>query len=163
MIAGGKLLSAILLAASVAGCASPPAAVELITAARKGIRLARENEAALRTQSVMAMAYRMAVLDAAFDADVRQVAAGQVRKADGSAVALSPEWIISARKGYSAARGLLEGQARTAEAAHLTRLDNLKATDESLEMASQLIARQWRISEQMRQHVLNIQRSLIHD
>ncbi len=69
--------------------------------------------------------------------------------------------MISARKGYAAARDLLAEQLRSNESAHATRLDNLQAADESLEMATQLIIQQSAIADRVRMQLLEAQKKLL--
>jgi len=152
-----------LVAFSLAGCAAPSATLDLITVARKGIASARESQAAQHAEIIERLKAQTAALDSAFDADVRLAAAGQITKPDGRPVELSVDWIISARKGYVAARDLLAEQIRSAEVAHVARQDNLKAADEALEMASQLTVQQWNIAERIKQHLMAVQRRLVHE
>ena len=153
--------SAIVIAA-LSGCSAPTATLDLITVARKGLGMAGQAELEHQAQLTDQLNAQIASLDAAFDADVRLVAAGQIKDAQGGILTLTPEWVISARKGYAAARDLLAGQMRSAEAVHVTRLDNLQAADEALDMASQLIVQQWAVTERIRQELINMQRRLIH-
>ena len=163
--AGGRavrILLPLLLLAGLAGCGTPTATVDLVIIGRKGLSSAKTAEEKSHEEILTHLRGRMAALDAAFDADVRLVAAGSLKNADGKPVALDAEWVISARKGYAAARSLLAEQIRAAEAAHATRLDNLRAADEALEMASQLVVRQWSLSEKIKQQLMDFHRSLSH-
>ena len=112
---------------------------------------------------VQRLATQAAALDAAFDADVKLAAAGAICDAEGKPVELTPEWVISARKGYAAGRDILADEVRTAEATHRTGQDNLAAADEALEMATELTVWQSDLSERFKQHLMTVQRSLIHD
>ena len=159
----GKITILLLAAAVITGCSAPTATLDLITFARKGIDSAAQEEARMHQEVVRGIKAQVAALDSAFDADVRRVTAGQIQNAEGEIVELSPEWVISARKGYIAVRDLLTNEVQSAHAGHLQRQDNLKATDEALEMASELIVRQWNVGEQIQRHLMNIQRKLIHD
>ena len=152
------LLLAGMLAAG--GCQSQSASLELVTVARRGLAMAKDAEAAQHAAQVQQWQAQAGALDAAFDADVKLVAAGQVRDAQGQPLPLSPEWVISARKGYSAARSLVEQQVRQGESAHTTRADNLQASDEALEMASQLILQEMAVGNAVRQQLLDAQRKL---
>lgn len=164
MLVRGKILTALLLAwLLLSGCSAATATLDLISVVRKGIQLEQESEAQQHAQILQHLTGQLAALDSAFDADVRLVAAGQIKSSDGSIVELSPEWIVSARRGYIAARDLLGDQVRSAEGAHSTRQDNLKSIDESLEMASRLVVREWNVTERIRQHVLDTQRRLLHE
>ncbi len=156
------VLAASALLAMLTGCSAPTATLDLITVARKGLTLAKQAQIDQHTELANRLESQTASLDTAFDADVRLVAAGQIKNSDGKPVALTPEWVISARKGYAAARDLLAKQARSAEAAHATRLDNLNAADEALDMATQLIVQQWAITNRIRQELINVQRRLIN-
>jgi hypothetical protein len=155
----------IALAAIVAasGCSAPTATLDLLTVARKGVQFARLREQQQHADARQRFNELAASLDQAFDADVRLAASGQLRNAGGQAVSLTPEWVISARKGYAAARDAVASQARTAETQHAMSMDNLDAADEALDMASQLTVRQWQISEQVRQTLINSQRRLLHE
>ena len=157
-----KILPILLVVILLAGCSAPSATLDLITVARKGITSAQEAEQANHALLVQRLEAQKSSLDVAFDADVRLAAAGQIKDNAGRPVALTPEWVISARKGYAAARDLTDKQIRSAQTAHATRMDNLRAADESLDMASQLILRQWSVSEKIRQHLINLQRRLTH-
>jgi hypothetical protein len=117
----------------------------------------------MHDQHVQQLAAQRRALDAAFDADVHLAAAGRLRGADGLAVELSPEWVVSARKGYAAARDILAEQARLADANHAVRLDNLAAAAEAVDMTEQLITLQWSIAEPLRQEFINLRRRLFHD
>jgi len=163
IVAYRTLLLILPMAFSLVGCAAPTATLELITVARKGILSAQESQAAQHAEIVERLKAQTAALDSAFDADVRLAAAGQIAKPDGRPVELTVDWIISARKGYVAARDLLSEQIRSAEAAHVAGQDNLKAADEALEMASQLTVQQWNIAERIKQHLIAVQRRLVHD
>ena len=145
------------------GCSAPAAAVDLITIARRGIASSQKGHEQQHGEIVRRLSVQAAALDSGFDADVRLAAAGQLKTAKGEPVELSPEWIVSARKGYIAARDLLAEQIRLGELAHAKQQDNLKIADESLEMATQLIVQQWNVAERIKHHVLNIQRSLVND
>jgi len=93
-----------------AGCAAPPATVELVNVARQALADASELADARRADDLARLDELAGALDAGFDADVRLVAAGGLIGPDGQPVGLSPEWVISARKGYAAARGALADQ-----------------------------------------------------
>lgn len=149
-------------ASLLAGCVAPPATVDLITVARKGLAMAREAQASQHAEIVRQLESQSAALDQAFDADVRLAAAGQIKTADGQVVPFTPEWVISARKGYAAARDATGRELRGAEAANAARSDNIKAADEALDMASQLIVQQYSVSEQIKQQIINVQRSLLN-
>ncbi len=148
--------------AFLGGCSAPVATLDLITVARKALTQSQEEEKMSHADLLQQLKGQTAALDQAFDADVKLVAAGQIKDASGKPIEMTPEWIISARKGYAAARDLISKQGRSAESAHLVRLDNLKAADEALEMASQLIVQQLSIKDRVKQHLINVQRSLIH-
>ncbi|MFW6132995.1 MAG: hypothetical protein ACOC8F_03800 [Planctomycetota bacterium] len=156
------LLAACLAVPLAGGCGAPPARTDLLTVARKGLAGAVQAEDEHHAAALERTATQQAALDAAFDADVKLAAAGELTDADGEPVRLTPEWVISARKGYAAARDLLADQARTAERAHATRVDNLDAADEALRMAQELIVRQWAIRDRIKQTVLNLYRSVSH-
>ena len=151
-----------ILASVLPGC-SPSATLDLITVARKGLTMAQEAQTAQRAEIVRQLDGQADALDQAFDADTRLAASGQLKDADGKTVPFSPEWVISARKGYAAARDAIGNQVRQTEALHSVRMDNLKAADEALDMASQLIVQQWSVGERIQQELLKVQRRLAHD
>ena len=133
------------------GCSAPQAAADLIAFARDGLTGAKQAQDQQHEYLMAGLAGRIAALDAAFDADVRLAEAGGIRSADGEPVALSAEWVISARKGYSAARGAVAEQMRSAQAVHFIRQDNLQAADEALHMAEQLIVDHSLLGRRIRQ------------
>jgi len=140
-----------------AGCAGPSAAaLELIDAARKGITLARQAQENQHAALISQYRGRLASLDAAFDGDVKLAEAGRITTPGGQAVPLTARWVIEARKGYIAARDALSRQIQAAELAHRTNLENLKAAEESLQMAAGLILRQMNIHESIKTKVLSI-------
>ena len=141
------------------GCAAPPATLELIAVARRALVEAKETQAAQHAELLQHIEAQQAAMDAAFDADVTLAAAGGITDARGQPVPFTPRWVISARRGYIAARDELAGQIRQAEAAHAVRQDNLAAADEALDMASQLIVAQWNIAERLKTLLLTAQRS----
>lgn len=146
--------------AMLAGCSPPAATLDLITVARQGLTQAQQAQAAQQELLLKEMTGRQESLDAAFDADVRLVESGQIKDADGKPVALSSQWIISARRGYIAARDALAQQKQEFIQVHAQRMDNLLAAQEALDMASQLIVQQQNISIRLQQQLLNAQRTL---
>ncbi len=141
------------------GCSAPTAAVDLISIARKGLASARKVQQQNRDQTLRNYQARITALDGAFDADVRMAEAGQLKDSEGNPVTLTVDWVISARKGYSAARTMLSEQNRRDQTVHATELDNIQTAEDALEMASQLIVLQWNVSERVKQMFLNLQRS----
>ena len=157
-----KTVPAVMVAAMLlGGCTTAPAAMELITVARKGLAQAKSAEQQRYADDRGDMAAQRAAMARAFDADVRRVAAGTVRDADGNAVGLTPEWVISAQRGYTAATELLLEEALAAQHSHAVRMDNLTAADEALEMAGQLMLRQAAMTEKLRGAWTRMQRRLI--
>ena len=154
-------LAGLLVLAAVCGCSSPAATLELIAAARQGLTLERRGQEDVHEQVLALLQSQTRALDAAFDADVRLIASGQVSDSSGAAVAMTPEWVVSARKGYIAAREMVGEQIVSARAAHNVRLDNLAACDRTLELAEQLMLRQTAATEAVKQHLMNIHRRLI--
>ena len=150
------------LAVAAAGCKAPQATLDLITVARKGLAGAQEAEAQHRAAAAERFAAQAGSLDAAFDADVRLAAAGEIQGPDGKPTGLTAEWVISARKGYAAARDLIGNEARAAELASLARTDNLKAADEALDRAAELILQQAELTGRARQTLLDFHRRLSH-
>ncbi|MCJ7544568.1 MAG: hypothetical protein MUP47_08425 [Phycisphaerae bacterium] len=153
------LLAAVLAAIVPCGCTAAPATLELIAVGRRALVEAKDTQTAQHAQLVEHIEAQQAALDAAFDVDVTLAAAGGITDAQGQPVQFTPQWVISARRGYIAARDALAEQVRTAEAAHAIRQDNLTAADEALDMASQLIVAQWNITERLKTFLLSAQRS----
>lgn len=153
----------VLLAAWLGGCSTPPATLDLITAARAGLDGARQAELAHQAQLAEQLARQAAALDAAFDADVKLVAAGQIVGPDSQPARLTGEWVISARQGYAAALRALQTNQAQDQKAHAARMDNLAATDEALQMASELVSWQMKVSEPIRQRLLALQKRWIHE
>lgn len=142
------------------GCSAPPAALDLIAVGREGLSGAQQADAQQHEQVMANYQAQIAALDAAFDADVRLVEAGGIKTLDGEAVVLSSQWIISARKGYSAARGAIADQMQSAQAVHLVRQDNLRAADEALDMAGELIIDHSLLGQRIRQAMANARKGL---
>lgn len=155
--------AALLIAICLAGCGTDAAAVELIGAAQLGLNSATEGEKAHHARWQEQIDAQRAALAAAFDADVRLAASGQIPGADGQPVELSPEWVISARKGYAAALGMLAEQDRQATAAHATRMDNLAAAGECLQMARELLLRRAELTGRVRGILERIERRWTHE
>jgi len=147
----------------LAGCATPSATLDLIGIARKAITDEQAQAEQMHGQFIERLKAQGDALDSAFDADVRLVANGQMKMANGAPVELSSDWVISARKGYAAARDMLADAIRSADTAHLVRQENLRVADESLDMASQLVVQNWKVTEKVKQYILNAQRSPKHD
>lgn len=151
-----------LVALVLPACQAPTATLDLLSVARQGLADARDAQTALHEQHLQQLAARQKALDAAFDADVRLVAAGQLQTPDGQPVDLTAAWVIDARKGYAAARDILASQARQAASVHATHLDNLNASAEAIDLAEQLITLQWSVAEPLRQQFMNLRRRLFH-
>lgn len=160
---GSLTVLLVLAAGALTGCAAPSATLDLISVARKGIASAKRESDAAYADNQRRLEAQAASLGAAFDADVKLAAAGKITSADGKAVKLSAEWVISARKGYAAARDLLSKQLYSSRLAHQTAVDNLTASDEALDMACELILSRWNISQQVKMRLLDIQRSLTNE
>ena len=134
-----------LVAGTLTGGCDGPAAMELLGVARGAVAQARTELQADHDDRRS--------LDTAFDADVRLVAAGGIVTADGEPVTLSPEWVISARQGYGAAREALVEQMLAMEADHAVRQDNLVAADEAIDQAGRLML-QWSLLSESVQTLL---------
>ncbi len=162
MVTGTRVLICLLIAACpLAGCSAPSATLDLITVARMGIKSASEAQAASHAELLQHYDAQAKSLDDAFDTDVRLIESGQIKDTEGNPLKLDAEWIISARKGYAAARDVIAEQKRGVEAAHAVNIDNLNAADEALDMASRLIVQQSSLTQKLKQHLINIQRRLI--
>lgn len=151
-----KVMTAVVWLGVLPGCATPTATVDLLRVAREGIGSAQTAQAQMHRQQQQLTEGQLRALDAAFDADVRLVAAGGVQTASGEPVTLSPQWVISARKGYVAARDALAEQARRAEADHAVEMDNLAAAEEALRLAEELTVLQWNLGERFKQQFLRM-------
>ena len=137
----------------LAGGCDGPAALELLGVARQAVAQARTELRADHDERVALVKFQCRSLDTAFDADVRLVAAGGIVSADGKPVMLSPEWVISARQGYGAAREALVDQLLAMEANHAARQDNLLAADEAIDRAGRLML-QWSLLSDSVQNML---------
>lgn len=133
------------------GCATPTATVDLIGVAKKSLVAAVESQKETHELIVRQYQARQAALDVAFDADVRLAASGDLKNAEGQPIALSADWVISARKGYAAARDLLADQIRRERETHAVEQDNLAAAVEALNMAEELTVLQWNVGERFKQ------------
>ena len=153
----------LLTAVCLTGCGTDGATLELIKAAELGLDSAREGEQGHHERWQEQIEAQRAALAAAFDADVRLAASGQIIAADGQPVELSPEWVISARKGYAAALGMLAEQDRRAQAAHANRMDNLAAASQCLQMARELLLRRAELTGRVRGILERIERRWTHE
>ncbi|MBN1942718.1 MAG: hypothetical protein JW849_05420 [Phycisphaerae bacterium] len=144
------------LAMLLPGCASPTATVDLIGVAKKSLAATATTQQQSHERLVGQYQAQQAALDAAFDADVRLAAAGQLKNARGEPVELSADWIVSARKGYAVARDLLAEQIRKETETHAVEQDNIAAAVEALQMAEELTVLQWNVSERFKQQFLKL-------
>ncbi len=144
------------LAMAIGGCGAAPAALELIAQAQKGLDQARRAQQAQHEQIVAQMESQSVALDDAFDRDVRLVEAGKITDSSGRPVEFDAEWVISARRGYAAARDVLGEQINRQQASHEDDADNLDAADEALEMAAELIVYQSSLTGRLKQRLLDI-------
>ena len=139
------LFSVAILAVTCAlapGCSGPAASLQLLTVARQGIEQAQQDQDQRFDELDRAVASQMAGLDAGFDADVRLVATGGLRDATGQPVPLSAEWVVDARRSYTAARDHLATQRADLARAKAVQQDNLRASQEALDLAADLIVQQ---------------------
>jgi len=102
---------------------------------------------------------QLAALDAAFDNDVRLAAAGEIKSLDGETIELSANWVISARKGYAAARNILAAGMLANQSANAIETDNIDAAADALDLAAQLTVLQWNVGERVKQQFLKLTRS----
>ena len=158
---GSKMAASIFCAVVLCGCSAPPASLDLIAVARKGVVSARQAQVAQHDRQVKQLQAQAAAMDAAFDADVKLAESGALKDEQGKPLTLTAQWVISARKGYAAARDMVSESVRQEEGNHATCLDNLDATDEALDMAAQLIVQQMAVGEKLRQELLAAQKKLI--
>lgn len=147
---------ALFLVLLLPGCATPTATVDLIGVAKKSLASAATAQRQSHGLIVKQYQAQQAALDSAFDADVRMAAAGELKNAKGEPVALSAGWVISARKGYTAARELLAEQIRQETETHAVEQDNLAAAVEALKMAEELTVLQWNVGERFKQQFLRL-------
>jgi hypothetical protein len=157
------VLVALILPALSTGCGAPPATMELIAVARKGLADASTLEKSRHAEALSRLDAQKAALDSAFDADARLVEAGKIQDAAGKPLPLSAEWVISARRGYAAARDALAQQRRRLETENASHLDNLSAADEALAMAGRLILQHYALAGQARQIIHALGRRLIRE
>ena len=120
--------------------------VDLIGVAKKSLASAATAQQQSHDLIVRQYQAQQSALDTAFDADVRLAAAGGLKNAKGEPITLSADWIISARKGYTAARELLAEQIRQEQETHAVELD----------MAKELTILQWNVGEQIKQKFLKM-------
>ncbi len=144
------------LAFVLGGCGAGPAALDLIAEARKGLDMARQAQQAQHERIVAQTKAQAAALDEAFDRDVRMAEAGQITDTAGQPVEFTAEWVISARRGYAAARDMLHEQLARQRAAHAADADNLDAADKALEMAAELIVYRSSLTGRLKRHLLDI-------
>jgi len=144
-----------------AGCAPPQATISLINQGQAAIAGARADVAAQHGEIVRFLAAQDGALDVAFDADVKLIAAGAIKDKAGNAVPLSADWVISARKGYSAAKSIVSAEIRSAEIAQSIRQDNLAAGVDALDLAKKLIIMQMNLSENMKGWLMSLESKVI--
>jgi hypothetical protein len=154
------LIALVVLVAPI-GCSPPVATLDLIAQAQRSLTMARGALAATHAEQIKGIESQSAELDAAFDADVRLVASGQITDANPGApgpVKLTAEWVISARKGYAAAKKALTDKLVASQQTHATDLDNVQAGAEALDMARTLIVMQQNLSANIKGWLLSLQR-----
>lgn len=152
-----KFFVGLVLCLLCSGCATPTATTELIAQGMKGLEMARdarEQSYAIETKMYQ---QQLASLDAAFDADVKLIAAGGLTDKDGKAVEMTSDWVISARKGYSTAAGVIGKAMIQSHQAYATDLDNIAAANEALQLANELVVLQWNVGERFKQQFLQLQ------
>ncbi len=143
------------LSAGLVGCSPPQASLSLIAQGRRALQGAADREAAQSALLLEQIDQQQTALDVAFDADVRLCASGSIKDAEGNPIAFDADWVISARKGYTAAVGVLQKNRANVTTASATALDNIKAGDEALEMAATLIIMQQNVSANIKQWLLS--------
>jgi len=139
------------------GCTTPTATTELISQGIKGLELARSAREQSYTIETKMYQQQLASLNTAFDADVSLVSAGGLKDKDGKAVEMTAEWIISARKGYSAAVDSINEKMVKAQQVYSTDLDNITAANEALQLANELVVMQWNVAEKFKEQFLKLQ------
>jgi hypothetical protein len=139
------------------GCATPTATTELISQGLKGLEMARSAREQSHEIETKMYQQQLAALDAAFDSDVRLITAGGLKDKDGKAIALTADWIISSRKGYSAAACAITNHMVKAQQVYATDLDNIAAANEALQLANELVVMQWNVGERFKQQFLQLQ------
>lgn len=154
------VLAIVLLA--LPGCRTPTATLELIAIGRKGLASARTAQQHHQADLLRHHKAQLAALDSAFDNDVRLVAAEQLKTADDKIIKLDAEWVISARKGYTAARTIMAERMRASQAAWAVEIDNVNAADEALEMATQLTVLQWNVGERIKQQFFKLTKDFLN-
>lgn len=145
------------------GCATPTATTELITQGIKGLQMARTaREQSYEIETKMYQ-QQLAALETAFDADVKLVSTGSLKDADGKPVEMTADWVISARKGYSAAVSAISTHVVKAQQVYATDLDNIAAANEALQLANELVVLQWNVGERFKQQFLQLQQRSTND
>lgn len=157
------LLLAVIGLSVASGCGAPPATIELISVAERALIDATDFQSARQAEQTQQLDSALSSLDAAFDADVRLVEAGKITDSTGKTIPLSAEWVISARKGYAAARNALGQHRGRVETAHATHQDNLAAAGEALALAKILILEHSSLTARARSLLTALQRRFIHD
>ena len=156
-----SLILSVLAIVFFAGCTTHTATLELIAVGQEALTLAKEDRIAQHAELMASLGRQKAALDTAFDEDIRFAADGKIKGPSGQVVELTPQWVISARKGYIAARDLVTRQIYTS--VHAIKLDNLEVAREALSMASELIIRQAALTDQLKTHLLKAYRRLSND
>jgi len=115
----------LLMPLAVAGCTRWTAAqTDLVTQARRGIALVRQDDQQRDKTAQELNRLRRQRLDEAFDADVRE------REKDGS---IDGDWVIDARRAYAGALDAFATTQAADAAATAMRKRNLAAIDAALE------------------------------
>jgi hypothetical protein len=159
--AWSRALIALVVLVAPMGCSPPMGTLDLIAQAQRSLTMARGALSATHAEQIKGIEGQSAELDAAFDADVRLVASGQITDANPGApgpVKLTAEWVISARKGYAAAKKALTDKLVASQLTHATDLDNVQAGAEALDMARTLIVMQQNLSANIKGWLLSLQR-----
>jgi len=157
------LLLSLLLAGTLVGCSAPTAAMDLIIQARQGLALSRQAHLDQHEQLMRLLGSQKTQLDDAFDNDARLVEAGAITDPQGQPVAMSAEWAISARRGYSAACDAISRQIQQANLAHTQDLDNIQAVDEAMDLAGLLIIQQYSVAQNLKNQLIQAHRRIIND
>lgn len=142
------------------GCGPPRSSIQLVDIARDGVKSARKN-AEQDLQAILELYdQQLQSLDAAFDQDIQEVSSGAVLETDDSAVQLTAAWVIRARKGYAAARMVIERQRHRRIADHLLEVKNLDAVDWALRALEDVLALRFETDRTVRSQLVDLRRKI---
>jgi hypothetical protein len=143
------LTLAIISSMMLVGCTPPVATLDLIAQGSKALDMAAAAQVSDAQEVMEGNTAKSKLLDAQFDADVQNCAAGKIIGADGKPVAFSAQWVIDARKGYAIGKATIAADTMNLKETVATRLDNISAGKDALNMASKIIILQQNLGDNM--------------